>query len=192
MNANRTLLKGVRLKIVDAAWGCLPTGVPDGSARALRCVERTGPRRVQPRPQSASRCHRGPLWGGSRRCLPHDSTMSRRTLLKGVTHIFIHSAQSDQIAVVDFFGRHVLPRIAAYQGGGRHRDTRCHGVSVPLSPLEAPADRGGDAAGRGGDGVGVARRRVGRPVAVVLRAGHVAAARRDRLTGIEGVGIDDG
>ncbi len=30
---------------------------------------------------------------------------------KGVTHIFIHSAQPDQAAVVDFFGQHVLPPI---------------------------------------------------------------------------------
>ncbi len=31
----------------------------------------------------------------------------------GVTRLFVHSTQQDQVAVVDFFGRQVLPRIHA-------------------------------------------------------------------------------
>lgn len=30
---------------------------------------------------------------------------------KGVTHIFIHSVQEDQVGVVNVFGEHVLPRL---------------------------------------------------------------------------------
>jgi len=31
----------------------------------------------------------------------------------GVTHVFVHSAQEDQVAVADFFGQYVLPRVRA-------------------------------------------------------------------------------
>ncbi len=35
---------------------------------------------------------------------------------KGVTHVFVHSAQPDQAAVAEFFGRQVLPRVRAAVG----------------------------------------------------------------------------
>jgi len=42
---------------------------------------------------------------------------------KGATHIFVHSAQPDQIGVIDFFGQNVLPRVreGAVTGVRPHR-----------------------------------------------------------------------
>ena len=43
---------------------------------------------------------------------PEDHVQSVQKLIDGgVTTVFIHSAQEDQSAVMNFFGQHVLPQI---------------------------------------------------------------------------------
>ena len=43
----------------------------------------------------------------------------RRLFDAGITHVFIHAPRHDQARVIDFFGRHVLPRLREPGAGSR-------------------------------------------------------------------------
>lgn len=60
----------------------------------------------------------------------------------GITHLFIHSPQRDQRAVIDFLGSQVLPRLKGREGTGLGHVDRDEVFMPPILPIEqtSPGD----------------------------------------------------
>ena len=57
----------------------------------------------------------------------------------GITHLFLHSPQRDQHAVIDFLGSQVLPRLKGREGTGQRDDTVSVQATLPVDQTSLDA-----------------------------------------------------